>query len=341
MNYRHAFDTSPALDGLGVVCGLGAPLEFVVLHGIGLAAKGVIAAKSRIDRALYLRHATETAAKSGTPSPTDVATAWQIPRAPRTPAAALLLGDQLLAVKAPSAALHQIGADGRCHLVSRGGGLKEWLHNAAPSIPYSTATRYRRLAAHLRQWLQLPAEIPLSWLFPTAPSPATLTSSAPLRRILSPARSAFTKLLADYPTLARLQRRIETDLGLLPARLGIPDFTSYRDFSGPRPTPSPLVSPPKWNPTQTLLDLSNLSKRPKSPLVHKRRPTRRIPVPPNSQARPHRSPHPASAPPPTPRRCAPGTSPRPAARSSAGRNPASAGTPSNSAPRAAEESGTP
>ena len=264
MQYRHAFDTSPSLDGLGVVCALGAPLDFAITHGVRLAAKGVLAVKSRLDRAKYLRHSAETAEKSGTPSPTDVAAAWRIPRAPRTPAAALLLGDQLLAIEAPSAALHQIGPDGRCHLVSRGGGLKEWLHNAAPTIPYSTATRYRRLAAHLRQWLQLSPEIPLSWLFPTAPSPATLTPSAPLRRTLARARRAFCTLLADYPSLARLQRRLETDLGLLAARLGIPDFTAYRDLDGIRDTPPPPVPAPKWHPTKTLLDLPRLSQRPHS-----------------------------------------------------------------------------
>ena len=261
---RHPFDTSPSLDGLGVVCDLGAPLELAVLCGVGLAAQGVVAVKHRIDRALYLRHARETAAKTGTPSPTDVAKAWQIPRAPRTPAAALLLGDQLLAVEAPSAALHQIGTDGRCHLVSRGGGLKEWLKNAAPTIPYSTATRYRRLARHLRQWLQLPPEIPISWLFPTAPSPATLTPSAPFRRTLARARRAFCALLVDYPSLARLQRRIETDLGLLALRCGVEHFTSYRDLDGIRDTPPPPVPDPKWHPTQTLLDLPCLSRHPPS-----------------------------------------------------------------------------
>ena len=262
MQYRHAFDTSPALDGLGVVCTLGSPLDFAVCHGVRLAAKGVLAVKSRIDRAVYLRHAAARAAETATPSPTDVADAWRIPRAPRTPAAALLLGDQLLAVEAPSAPLHQIGPDGRCHLVSRGGGLKEWLHNAAPTIPYSTATRYRRLAAHLRQWLQLSPEIPLAWLFPTAPSPASLTSSAPLRRTLARARRAFCALLADYPSLARLQRRLETDLGLLALRCGIDHFTSYRDLDGIRDTPPPPVPAPKWHPTQTLLDLPRLAQRP-------------------------------------------------------------------------------
>jgi hypothetical protein len=262
MQYRHAFDTSASLDGLGVVCALGTPLDFAICFGVGLAAQGVLAVKHRIDRTIYLRHAAETAAKSGTPSPTDVADAWRIPRAPRTPAAALLLGDQLLAVEAPSAALHQIGPDGRCHLVSRGGGLKEWLHNAAPTIPYSTATRYRRLAAHLRQWLQLPPEIPLAWLFPTAPSPSTLTPSAPLRRQITRARRAFCDLLADYPSLARLQRRLETDLGLLALRCGVDHFTSYRDLDGVRDTPPPPVPPPKWRPAQTLLDLPRLALRP-------------------------------------------------------------------------------
>jgi hypothetical protein len=274
MQYRHAFDTSPSLDGLGVVCGLGAPLEFAVLHGVALAAQGVIAVKHRIDRTVYLRHAAARAAETATPSPTDVADAWRIPRAPRTPAAALLLGDQLLAVEAPSAALHKIGADGHCHLVARGGGLKGWLQNAAPAIPYGTAMRYRRLAGHLRQWLQLPSEIPLAWLFPTAPAPATLTPSAPLRRTIARARRAFCALLADYPSLARLQRRLETDLGLLPARLGIPDFASYRDLDGTRDTTPPPVPPPKWHPTQTLFDLHRLSQRPKRTRYRKRQPRR-------------------------------------------------------------------
>ena len=269
---NHPFDTSPSLDGLGVVCGLGAPLELAVFFGIGLAAQGVVAVKHRIDRALYLRHARETAEKHGTPSPADVADAWRVPRAPRTPAAALLLGDQLLAVEAPSAALHQIGSDGRCHLVSRGGGLKEWLKNAAPDIPYSTATRYRRLAGHLRQWLQLPGEIPIAWLFPTAPSPASLTPSAPLRRQIARSRRAFTALLSDYPSLARLQRRLETDLGLLALRCGVDHFTSYRDLDGHRDTPPPAVPAPQWLPSQTLFDLPRLSRR-----LHRRRHRKRHP----------------------------------------------------------------
>ena len=272
---QHPFDTSPSLDGLGPVCALGAPLELAVFFGIGLAAQGVVAVKHRIDRARYLRHARETAAKHGTPSPADVADAWKIPQAPRTPAAALLLGDQLLAVEAPSASLHQIGDDGRCHLVSRGGGLKEWLHNAAPDIPYSTATRYRRLAGYLRQWLQLAPEIPLAWLFPTSPSPATLTPSASLRRTLARARRAFTQLLADYPSLARLQRRLETDLGLLALRCGVDHFIAYRDLDGPLDTPPPPVPAPKWRPTQPLLDLPRLSKRPPSARRRRRRRPRR------------------------------------------------------------------
>ena len=247
------------------------PLEFIVRHGVRLAVKGVKAAKARLDRARYLRLATETASKNSTPAPNDVADAWRIPQSPRTPAAAFLLGDQLLAVEAPSSALHTLDENNRCHLASRGGGLKEWLKNAAPHVPYSTAMRYRRLAAHLRRWLHVPPTIPLAGLFPTAPSPASLASSAPLRRELARARRAFCSLLADYPSLARLQRRLETDLGLLPARLGISDFTSYRDLTGPRPTPAPAVPPPKWHPTQNLLDLSRLSRRVNAPRPRRRR----------------------------------------------------------------------
>ena len=269
MYYRPATLSACYDDRLAPVVAAALPLDFVVRHGVRLAVKGVKAAKARIDRARYLRLANETATKTSTPAPADVASAWQIPRSPRTPAAALLLGDQLLAVEAPSAALHTLDDSGRCHLASRGGGLKEWLKNAAPHVPYSTAMRYRRLASHLRRWLQLSPEIPLAWLFPSAPSPASLTPSAPLRRTLARARSAFCALLADYSSLARLQRRLETDLGLLPARLEIDNFTSYRDLSGPRSTPAPPVPPPQWHPTQTLLDLPRLAQR--SPSARRRR----------------------------------------------------------------------
>ena len=257
-------------DRLAPVAAAALPLDFVVRHGIRLAVKGVKAAKARIDRARYLRLANETAAQNSTPAPTDVASAWQIPHSPRTPAAALLLGDQLLSVEAPSSALHTLDENNRCHLFSRGGGLKEWLKNAAPTIPYSTAMRYRRLASHLRRWLQLPPEIPLAWLFPTAPSPASLTPSAPLRRQLSRARRAFCTLLADYPSLARLQHRLETDLGLLALRCGVDHFTSYRDLDSCRDTPPPAVPAPKWLPTQTLLDLARLAQHP--PFSRRRRP---------------------------------------------------------------------
>ena len=277
--YCHPSTLSAAFDDrLTPVVAAALPLDFAIRHGVRLAVKGVQAAKARVDRAIYLRQANKTAAKTSTPRPTDVADAWRIPQSPRTPAAALLLGDQLLAVEAPSAALHTLDENGRCHLSSRGGGLKEWLHHAAPTIPYSTAMRYRRLAAHLRQWLQLPAEIPLSWLFPTAPSPATLTPSAPLRRQLARARRAFCALLADYPSLARLQRHLETDLGLLALRCGIDYFTSYRDLSGPRRSPPPIVPPPKWHPTQTLLDLPRLAQRPPTARRHRRRYRHRPPT---------------------------------------------------------------
>ena len=123
--------------------------------------------------------------------------------------------------------------------------------------------RYRRLAGYLRRWLQLPPEIPLAWLFPFAPSPTSLASSAPLRREIAIARRAFTDLLADYPSLARLQRRLETDLGLLVLRWGVDNFTSYRDLDGTRDTPPPPVQPPKWHSTQTLLNLTALAQRPK------------------------------------------------------------------------------
>jgi hypothetical protein len=272
MNHHPSSDRIILDSRLTPLYAAAAPLDLAICFGVGLAAKGVIGVKSRLDRAVYLRHAAETAAKSGTPSPTDVATAWRIPHSPRTPAAALLLGDQLLAIEVPSAPLHARDESGRCVIASRGGGLKEWLKNAAPTIPYTTAMRYRLLAGRLRQWLQLPPEIPLSWLFPTAPSPASLTPSAPLRRTLARARRAFCALLADYPSLARLQRRLETDLGILAARWGADNFTSYRDLDGPRNTPPPPVPAPRWHPTQTLLDLPRLSQRPPSASRRRRRP---------------------------------------------------------------------
>ena len=85
--YCHPSTLSAYLDDriLTPVLASALPLDFVVRHGVRLAFKGVQAAKSRIDRAIYLRQANETAAKTATPSPSDVAEAWQIPRSPAPP----------------------------------------------------------------------------------------------------------------------------------------------------------------------------------------------------------------------------------------------------------------
>ena len=241
----------------------GAALDFCLSHGFRAAASLLASARTAAHHAAYLRHANARATASSTPRPADVAAAWRIPSAPRTPAAALLLGEQLLAVSAPSAALHRIDpATHRCHLSSRGGGLKEWLRHAAPSIPYSTAMRYRRLASLLRRHLSLPPEIPLAWLLPSAPPPADLTPSHPLRRRVFSARRALARFLSEAPSLARIQRRLEADLGIAAARLGLAPLASYRDSRGLRPTPPPDLPPPLANHPALLRALRTLPPRP-------------------------------------------------------------------------------
>lgn len=238
------------------------PFDWCVVHGIRTAAHLIEAAHDRREHTRYLRLANERADSSATPRPADVAAAWRLPSSPRPPAAALLLGEQLLAVSAPSAPLHRMDpATHRCHLSSRGGGLKEWLRHAAPSVPYSTAMRYRRLASLLRRYLALSPAIPLAWLLPSAPPPADLTPSAPLRRCIFRARRDFNTFLAANPSLARIQRRLEADLGIAAARLGLTELTAYRDCRGLRVTPPPEVPAPRPNQPALLHALRHLPPR--------------------------------------------------------------------------------
>ena len=127
--------------------------------------------------------------------------------------------------------------------------------------------RYRRLASLLRRHLALPPEIPLAWLLPSAPPPADLTPSSPLRRRVFTARRALTRFLANAPSLARIQRRLEADLGIAAARLGLTSLASYRDSRGPRTTPPPDVPPPLANHPALLRALHTLPphRRPRPP----------------------------------------------------------------------------
>lgn len=238
------------------------PFDWCVVHGIRAAAHLLEAAHDRREHARYLRLANARADASATPRPADVDAAWRLPSTPRTPEAALLLGEQLLAVSAPSAPLHRIDpATHRCYLASRGGGLKEWLRHAAPSIPYSTAMRYRRLASLLRRYLALSSDIPLAWLLPSAPPPADLTPSAPLRCRIFRARRDLGTFLAANPSLARIQRRLEADLGIAAARLGLTELSAYRDCRGLRVTPPPEVPAPRPNQAALLHALRHLPPR--------------------------------------------------------------------------------
>ena len=93
-------------------------------------------------------------AGKGLPTPAELETAWtRHPGRKRTLTEALRLGGTLLRITTVLDASPILNDKGR--MVGRRGGLKAWLAEYCPSVNYTTACRYRKLASLLLQLLDV------------------------------------------------------------------------------------------------------------------------------------------------------------------------------------------
>lgn len=185
--------------GMGVL-GLAADLAcWTVAKGL----QGTFRLVEKAVDAHLLRKMRKKMAGLGLPTPDQLETAWQ--RSPRKKIKeALRLGAMLLEISSTLDASPIAAERGR--VSGRRGGLKAWLAQYCPSIPYSTAIRYRKLAEQLLLLLGnqggKPSEV-MDWSLPDGPSPSALppAEAAAIRSV----RVFVGGLLTFHPSQRRLR----------------------------------------------------------------------------------------------------------------------------------------
>ncbi|MBR6021756.1 MAG: hypothetical protein IK066_04990, partial [Kiritimatiellae bacterium] len=179
---------------------------------LSAAARLVCTAAKELHRAYRARRTDEVASALGAPTAAEIASAWT--PAPRSIRQALVIGAKLVDLSA----LHPIRtlrASDNKSVAGRTGGLRPFFAESLPSLPYSTAMRYKLLANSLRQALSIPAPIPLEWLLSDA-SPSSLTQDSALLPLIPSLRRQVASFLSPHRTQASLSRALSQKLGLAP-----------------------------------------------------------------------------------------------------------------------------
>ena len=191
----------------------GLALDVAACGLLRLADKAILA----LHRAYRTHLANSTSSLLGAPKPAELAALFT--PSPRPLRQALLIGSRLVDLSASNPDTRLSTPDIRAHrFAGRAPGLRGFLADTCPTIPYSTAMRYRQLAQRTRQALDLPAALPLEWLL-SDKKPSSLTQDPQLLAVLPRARRALSALLAANPTQVALSRALIKALDLYPAPL--------------------------------------------------------------------------------------------------------------------------
>ena len=163
----------------------------------------------------------------GIPTPEDVEDVWEID--PRTLLNRLRIGSRLadLEPTLDSRFVFKKTRNGIRRIVARQPGLKGWMKKNVPSVKYSTAMHYKKLATRLRQLIGLDARIPLEWILPDNEEDVSSLSPSD-RQAAAAAKTKLARLLADNPKITQLTRAVES-------RLGIMRMVTIRRIQPPRP----------------------------------------------------------------------------------------------------------
>ena len=191
----------------------GALAEKIVFAGVVTISAPFLIAKALIEHGIErskMREMTEKMTAIGLPTPAQVTARFKTKRK-KTLTQALELGAMLLALTPTFDARRIRSADGQ--LGGRGGGLKGWLAQYCPTVGYSSASRYRKLAERFLEYLQFEksnASWTLSWILPDKPLPDT--DDAETLAAIRQARSTVADLLRGYPSQRALHRLLAVAL---------------------------------------------------------------------------------------------------------------------------------
>ncbi len=188
--------------GWAVIDGVWWLLAKTVGGAVGLVCKAVRRARvEAVGRAL---------AAVGLPTPAELTARWKLhPR--KKLAEALLLGAMLMRISATLDSSACAAGSGR--LAGRRGGLKAWLAENCPEIPYSTACRYRLLASRLAELLAMTGEASgtaMEWILPGQPLPRSFSPEE--RAGLAKLQDFVARLMEFHPSQAALGRLLAKEL---------------------------------------------------------------------------------------------------------------------------------
>ena len=194
----------------------GALAEKVVFAGFVAVAAPFALAKTLIERGIErskMREMTEKMTSAGLPTPAQVTARFKTKRK-KTLTQALELGAMLLAITPTLDARRVRATDGQ--LGGRGRGLKGWIAQYCPTIGYSSASRYRKLAERFLDYLQFEkssANWTMSWILPDKPLPET--DDADTLAAVRQTRITVADLLRRYPSQRALHRLLAAELPTL------------------------------------------------------------------------------------------------------------------------------
>ncbi len=203
---------TPIRDDLADVQRLGggnlfyALAERFVLAGVVVAAVPFVLAKALIERGIErskMREMTEKMIAAGLPTPAQITARFKTKRR-KTLSEALEIGAMLLAITPTLNARRIHTADGR--VTGRSGGLKAWLAQYCPTVGYSSASRYRKLAERFLNFLRFDvtnATWAMSWIMPDKPLPQTDNDT---QAAIHQTRATVAALLRAYPSQRALHR---------------------------------------------------------------------------------------------------------------------------------------
>ena len=159
----------------------------------------------------------EAVSLRGVPEPEEIEEIWEID--PRTLCGRLRIGSRLadLEPTLDSRFVFKKSRNGSKRICARQPGLKGWMKKKVPSVKYSTAMHYKKLATRLRQLVGLDARIPLEWLLPDSEEGAEGLAGLLVveRAAAEQAKAKLCRLLEENPKVTRLVRAVESKLGIM------------------------------------------------------------------------------------------------------------------------------
>jgi len=167
-------------------------------------------------RRTRMKELRPTPSLRGVPEPADIDKIWTTK--PRTLLDRLRLGSRLLDLEPAvdnSFVFREYPNSGRREIIARHSGIKGWLQDHCPTVAYTTAMAWKKLASRLKTLCAAPANVPLEWLLPDAPKISALTTDSALADAITAARHRLDGFLAEGKTFSGLQKLAEKRMNII------------------------------------------------------------------------------------------------------------------------------